>query len=90
MRVAGKLLNFHTVLQSAQCGKFKIFVSLKFHVKSIFENVAVLQLPFLVYFSLFRGRKCIKTQFILQLHDTKGTIRKSYKTLSEFHKIFEN
>jgi len=31
---------------NAQCGKFRIFLSLRFYVKSILENLEVLKLPF--------------------------------------------
>ena len=34
-------------VQFPQCGIFKIFVSLRFHVKSILENLEVPKLPFL-------------------------------------------
>ena len=39
---------FHEIVSStAQCGKFSTFLSLRFYVKSILENVNVQQMPYL-------------------------------------------
>ena len=55
-------------VQSAQCGNFKIFLSFRFYVKSILENLEVVKVPFfailgalnfvdLVNFSLQKAKK---------------------------------
>ena len=41
----------HEILK-AQCGKFRIFLSLIFYVKSILETLEVLKLPFLQFLGL--------------------------------------
>ena len=47
----------------SQCGKFRIFLSLRFYVKSIFDNVEVLKL----LFCNFRGFQKSKFRVINEL-----------------------
>ena len=56
------------VISTSQCGNFIIFLSLRFYVKSIFENQEVLKMPFSQFLGLwkckkykFRGSKCVQT-----------------------------
>ena len=56
-RATTKLYKYVHILLSSymdvfwtQCGNFKIFLSLRFYVKSILENLEVRKLPFLPFF----------------------------------------
>ena len=66
-----KLISRKIWVTKTQCGKFRIFLSLRFYVKSIFENLEVLKLTFLpflgalnfvnlVHFSLQKVQKSMK------------------------------
>ena len=39
-------VDFEFTYMVAQCGNFRIFLSLRFYVKSILEHIEVLKLPF--------------------------------------------
>ena len=52
------LLNFNASVSAPLCGKFKIFLALRFYVKSILENQEVLKLPF---FAILQDLNCVGT-----------------------------
>ena len=53
--VLPKLISQEIGVAVSQCGNFSIFLSLKFHVKSLFEILEVPEMPF---FAILKSLNC--------------------------------